>query len=211
MGFLDFLLPKERARKARRDRRHAFREAERAIDSVKERQRDLEKEAKKQWVAAREATKNGEKAAAQRALVAYRASQTLILKLEQKRWLFEQYYTKMQVAGSDSQFASALGALNKVVDIDPEKVMDVFDTANDLLGEQADSDRFWEKMYNKEAEGATTAAEDRIPSMEDLGAQLEQEVAAELGGAAAPAAAAGEIDSRIAAGQDRVRSLLVGK
>ena len=101
--------------------------------------------------------------------------------------------------------------MNKVVDIDPENVMDVFDTANDLLGEQADTDRFWEKMYNKEAEGATNAAEDRIPTMEDLGAQLEQEVAAEIGGGAAPAAAAGEIDSRIAAGQERVRSMLEGK
>ncbi len=212
MGFFDFLLPpRARARKARRDRRHAFRDAEHAIDAVKGRQRELEKEAKKQWETAREAMKNGEKTAAQRALVSYRASQTLILKLEQKRWLFEQYYTKMQVAGSDAQFASALGALNKVVGIDAEKVMDVFDTANDLLGEQADSDRFWEKMYDKEAEGATTAAEDRIPTMEDLGAQLEQEVAAELGGAAAPAAAAGEIDSRIAAGQERVRSMLEGK
>lgn len=211
MNLFDLITPGGRKRAKRRERRHAFRDAENAIDTVKERQKELEKESKKQWEAAREATKNGEKAAAQRALVSYRASQTLILKLEQKRWLFEQYYTKMQVAGSDAQFADALGALNKVVDIDPEKVMDVFDTAGDLLGEQADSDRFWEKMYNKEAEGATTAAEDRIPSMEDLGAQLEQEVAAELGTAPAPAAAASEIDSRIAAGQERVRSMLEGR
>ena len=210
MSILDYLTPGGRRRAQRRERRHAFRDAENAIDTVRERQKELEKESKKQWEAAREAMKNGEKAAAQRALVSYRASQTLILKLEQKRWLFEQYYTKMQVAGSDAQFASALGALNKVVDIDPEKVMDVFDTAGDLLGEQSDADRFWEKMYNKEAEGATTAAEDRIPSMEDLGAQLEQEVAAEIG-AAAPVAAASEIDSRISAGQERVRSMLEGK
>lgn len=206
-----FMTPAARKRAQRRERRHAFRDAENAIDTVKERQKELEKESKKQWEAAREAMKNGEKGAAQRALVSYRASQTLILKLEQKRWLFEQYYTKMQVAGSDSQFADALGAMNKVVGIDPEKVMDVFDTANDLLGEQADSDRFWEKMYNKEAEGATTAAEDHIPTMEALGAQLEQEVAAEIGGGAAPAAAGRELDSRIAAGQERVRSMLEGK
>lgn len=211
MNILDFLSPGGRKRAQRRERRHAFREAENAIDSVKERQNELEKESKKHWEAAREAMKNGEKAAAQRALISYRASQSLVMKLEQKRWIFEQYFTKMQVAGSDAQFAEALGSLNKVVNIDPEKVMDVFDTAQDILGEQVDGDRFWEKMYNKEMEGATKAAEDHIPSMEDLGAQLEQEVAAEVGGAAAPAAAGKEIDSRIAAGQERVKNMLEGR
>ncbi len=206
-----FKSPSERRREERRERRHAFRDAEKAVDSVKDRQMELEKEAKKSWDAAREALKNGEKAAAQRALVSYRASQALVVKLEQKRWIFEQYITKMQVAGSDAQFADALGALNKVVNIDPEKVMDVFDTAQDLLGEQVDGDRFWEKMYNKEMEGATGTAKDYIPSMEDLGAQLEQEVAAEIGGAATPVAAGKEIDARVSAGQDRVKSILDGK
>ncbi len=212
MKLLDFFMtPAARRRAKRRERRHAFRDAENAIDSVKDRQKELEREAKKRWAEAREALKSGEKAAAQRALVSYRASQALIIKLEQKRWVFEQYYTKMQVADSDTQFSSALGAMTKVMDIDPEKVADVFDAANEALDAQVDTDKFWEKMYNKEMEGATGALEDHIPSMDDLGAQLEQEVAAEVGGAAAPAAAGREIDSRIAAGQERVRNMLEGK
>ena len=139
------------------------------------------------------------------------AAQVLAMKLEQKRWVFEQYYTKMQVADSDKQFTAALGAMTKVMDIDPEKVADVFDAANEALDAQVDTDKFWEKMYNKEMAGATGALEDHVPSMDDLGAQLEQEVAAEVGGAAAPAAADREIDSRIAAGQARVRNMLEGK
>lgn len=212
MNFLRyFMTPGARRRAERRERRHAFRDAENAIDSVKDRQKELEREAKKHWDAAREAVKNGEKAAAQRALISYRASQTMILKLEQKRWVFEQYFTKMQVAQSDTQFAEALGSLNKVMRIEPERVMDVFDTAQELLGEQVDGDRFWEKLYGKEMEGAAGAAEDHVPSMEDLGAQLEQEVAAEVGGAAEPAAAGREIDARVSAGQERVKKILEGK
>ncbi len=201
----------ERAREERRDRRHAFRQAENAIDDVKDRVKGLDKECKKHWDAAREALKSGQKAAAQRALTSYRAAQVLATKMEQKRWVFEQYLTKMQAAQTDNQFATALGAINQVVKIDPERVADVFDTAQDLLGEQLDGDRFWNKLYGKEMEGATGALEDHIPTMEDLGGQLEQEVAAEVGGAAAPAAANQAIDSRVTAGQERVKKLLEGK
>ena len=171
----------------------------------------MTKESQKLWEDAREALKSGQKAAAQRALTSYRASQVLATKLEQKRWVFEQYLTKMQVAESDNQFASALGALNKVIKIDPERVADVFDSAQDILGEQVDSDRFWNKLYSKEMDGASGALEDYIPTLEDLGVQLEQEVAVEIGASDAPVSANQEIDSRLAAGQERVKKLLEGK
>ena len=211
MNILDFLTPGGRKRAQRRERRHAFRDAENAIDSVKDRQRELEREAKKRWAEAREALKSGEKAAAQRALVSYRAAQAMAVKLEQKRWVFEQYITKMQVAGSDAQFASALAAVNKIMDIDPNVVEDVFADAQEKLGESVGGDKFWERLYGKEMEGAVGTAEDHIPSLDDMNAQLEQEVAADVGGAAAPAAAGREIDSRIAAGQERVKNMLEGK
>lgn len=206
-----FKSKKERERDERRDRRHAFRQAENAIDDVKDRVKSMEKESKKQWDTAREALKSGQKAAAQRALTSYRASQVLSTKLEQKRWVFEQYMTKMQAAQTDNQFAAALGALNQVIKIDPERVADVFDSAQDILGEQVDADRFWDKLYGKEMEGATGALEDHIPSMAELSGQLEQEVAAEVGGATAPASASQAIDGRLAAGQERVKKLLEGK
>ena len=142
----------------------------------------MEKEAAKQWDQAREAMKSGQKAAAQRMLISYRASQVLMTKLAQKRWVFEQYLTKMQVAQSDQQFAEALDGLNKVIKIDPENVADVFEEAQDLLGEQVDADRFWSRLY-EEMDGATGALEDHIPSMDELSAQLESEATA--GGSAA--------------------------
>jgi tetratricopeptide (TPR) repeat protein len=212
MSFLKyFMFPSARRRMERRERRHAFRDAENAKQDVIDRQKRLEKEAKESWDKAREALKNGEKAAANRALTAARAAQVLAMKLEQKRWVFEQYLTKMEVAQSDNQFAEALGAINKIIRIDPEHVEDVFGAAQDMLGEQVDADRFWNKMYESEMAGANGALQDHIPSMEEMSAELEQQVAAEVGGAAAPSAAGKAIDDRIAAGQQRVKELLGGK
>ena len=206
-----FMTPGARRRADRRDRRHAMRDAENAVADVKDRQKALEAEAKKAWEIARTALKEGEKAAANRALTSCRAAQALALKLEQKRWVFEQYLTKMQVAQSDNQFADALAAMNRVIRIDPERVEDVFGAAQDALGEQVDADRFWNSMYEKEMSGAAGAFQDHIPTMEEMASQLEQEVAAEVGGGAAPAAASGELDARMAEGQKRVKDLLDGK
>ena len=212
MSFLKyFMFPGARRRLERRERRHAFRDAENAKQDVIDRQKRLDKEAKENWAKAREALKNGEKAAANRALTAARAAQVLAMKLEQKRWVFEQYLTKMEVAQSDNQFADALGQINKIIRIDPEHVEDVFGTAQDMLGEQVDADRFWNKMYENEMGSANGALQDHIPSMEEMESQLEQEVAAEVGGAAAPAAAGSTLDARISEGQKRVKDILDGK
>ena len=210
MPFLTlFMSRKERERQARRERRHAFRDAENAVDSVKEQQKRLEKEAQKHLEAVRAAKKAGDKAAANRSLISYRAALTLAMKLEQKRWVFEQYLVKMETAQSDNEFASALAAVNQVVKIDPERVADVFDASQELLGEQLDADKFWNKLYEKEMSGAEGSLEDYIPSMEELDKQTDAEVAAELGGA--PAAAGREVDDKLAAGRERVKRILEGR
>lgn len=212
MSFLKFFMsPAARRRAERRERRHAFRDAENAKQDVIDRQRNLDKEAKQNWDKAREALKNGEKAAANRALIAARAAQVMAMKLEQKRWVFEQYLAKMEVAQSDNQFAEALGQINKIIRIDPDRVEDVFGAAQDVLGEQVDADRFWNKMYESEMEGASGSLQDHIPSMEEMSSELEQQVAAEVGGVAAPTSAGKAIEDRISAGQQRVNDLLSGK
>lgn len=203
-----FKSKKERERQQRRDRRQAFRRAQNAVDDVKDRIATLEKDARKQWDQAREAMKAGQKAAAQRMLTGYRAGQVLITKLEQKRWVFEQYLARMQAAQSDNEFASALAAVNKVVEIDPERTADVFGETHELLGEQLDTDRFWSKLYAKEMDGASGDLEDRIPSLDELGTQLEQEAAVEIGGA--PVKADTAIDDAIKSGRERVKKLLDG-
>ena len=206
MGFLFFKTKRERERQIRKDRRRAFRQAENAVLEVKDRAKRMEKDADADWQKAREALKEGKQAAAQRALTSYRAAQVLMTKLEQKRWVFEQYLMKMETAGTDAEFASALAAVNKVVDINPEMVEDVFDTAGELLGEQQDADRVWSTIYDKEMEGAVGGLQDRIPTIEELSKSLEQEVSVEIGGAAAKTAS--ELEQRIGDGARKVKEML---
>lgn len=180
MGFLFFKTGKEKEREERREKRHALRKAEGAIDEVAERIKKMEKDADAEWARAREATKEGKQAAAQRALTSYRSAQVLITKLEQKKWVFKQVLMKLETAGTDAEFAKALGMVNRVTDINPEMVADVFDEAGDLLAEAGDTDKFWAQMYGKETEGSKEALQDHIPSMEDLEKTLQEEVAGRI-------------------------------
>ena len=206
MGIL-FKSKKERERQERRDRRRAFRQAERSVDDVKDRMKRMEKDAEKEWDKARVAMQEGKKVAAQRALTSYRAAQVLITKLEQKRWVFEQYLMKMETAGTDAEFAKALGAVNKVTDINPELVADVFDEAGELLGEQQDADKFWASVYGKEMEGAEGALEEHVPEMGVLMQQLEEEAALEISGGTAEKTAG----VKDAVSPEQVRDLLDSK
>jgi len=176
-----FKSKKERERDAAKKRRKAFREAENAVDVVKDRVTKLKRERDKSWDEARKYLKDGQKAAAQRCLQACRASEMLMSKLEMKRWVFEQLLSKLELAKSDQDFTQALSAINTVVKIDPEAVADVMDEVQDKLGEQVDTDKIWEKVYGKEMEGVETQMTDVIPSMEDMEKQLQDEVAADLG------------------------------
>ena len=188
MGFLFFRGKKEKERAERREKRHALRRAEGAIDEVVERIKRMEKDAEAEWERAREAAKEGKQAAAQRALTSYRSAQVLITKLEQKKWVFKQILMKLETAGTDSEFANALAAVNKVTNINVEMVEDVFDEAGDLLAEAGDTDKFWSQMYGKEVEGSHDALKDHIPSMDDLEKTLQEEVAGKITGAVDPAA-----------------------
>ena len=188
MGFLFFRGKKEKERAERREKRHALRRAEGTIDDVAERIKRMEKDAEAEWERAKEATREGRAAAAQRALTSYRAAQVLITKLEQKKWVFKQVLMKLETAGTDAEFAKALGMMNKVTNINPDLVEDVFDEAGDLLAEAGDTDNFWAQMYGKEVAGSTGALQDHIPSMEDLEKTLQEEVAGKITGAVNPAA-----------------------
>ncbi|MCR5414926.1 MAG: Snf7 family protein [Kiritimatiellae bacterium] len=183
MGFLFFKTAKEKEREARREKRHALRRAEGAVDETDERIKRMEKEAEADWQRAKDAAKEGRQAAAQRALTSYRAAQVLITKLEQKKWVFKQVLMKLETAGTDADFAKALGMVNKVTNINVDMVEDVFDEAGDLLAEAGDTDKFWAQMYGKEVEGSKSALQDHIPSMEDLEKNLQEEVAGKIAGA----------------------------
>jgi hypothetical protein len=215
MALKDLIKSKqEREKEKQKKRRKAFREAENAVGVVKERVDKLKRERDKAWAEAREYLKNGQKSAAQRSLQACRASEMLVAKLEMKRWVFEQLLSKLELAKSDQDFANALNAINRVVEIDPEAVADVLDEVQDKLGEQVDTDKIWEKVYGKEMEGVQGQMKDAIPSLEEMQKQLEDEVAQEIGEGKLTKAKAAEkegdptIKEQIGEGRKRLKQLL---
>ncbi len=195
--------------------RKAFRDAEHAVDLVKDRIAKLKKEREKAWVEAKQYLKDGQKAAAQRSLQTCRASEMLMSKLEMKRWVFEQLISKLELAKSDQDFSEALKAINTVINIDPDKVADVLDEVQDKLGDQIDTDKIWEKVYGKEMEGVQSEMTDAIPSIEEMESQLQDEVVAELGSPSKQSVtdesvAGSSVKAQIGEGRKRLKDLLDG-
>lgn len=211
-----FKSKQERDREARGKRRKAFREAENAVDGVKDRVKKLKSERDKAWTDARVYLKDGQKAAAQRRLQTVRAGEVLMAKLETKKWVFEQLLTKLDMAKTDQEFTASLSAINAVVKIDPEAVADVLGEVEDKLGEQVDTDKVWEKMHEKEMSGVGSQMADSVPSVDQMFKDLEGEVAAEIGQelpSTGKVASGGEggIKQEIGEGRRRLKDLLEGE
>ena len=202
-----FKSAKQRQREKERQRRQAFRRAEMALDDVKTKIKSLEREGRDAWVQARELMKTGQKAAAQRAIVKYRGAQVMTVKLDQKRFAFEQSLMHLEMAKTDNSFAEALELMAVVTDINPEKVDDVLVSVDMKRSEQGEVDKLWQKEYQRFMEGAEGALEDFVPSLEELGKQLEDEAAQEVGGAEGESAK-GELAENIEEGRERIRKLL---
>ena len=173
---------KERDKELAKKRRKAFRDAENAVDTVKDRVRKLKAERDKAWKEARQYLKDGQKSAAQRGLQSVRANEMMMDQLEKKRWVFEQLLTKLELSKTDQDFTVALKAINTVIEIDPEVVADVLGEVQDKLGEQVDIDKIWNKEYDKEMAGVENKMTDTIPTVEDMMKDLEDEVVADVRG-----------------------------
>jgi len=215
MGIGDlFKTRAEREKEAAQKRRKAFREAERSVDAVKDRVQNLKNERDKSWAAAREYLKGGQKNEAQRALQSCRASELMMSKLETKRWLFEQFIIKLEMSKTDQEFTESLAAINAVVKVDTDAVADVIDQVQDTLGEQSETDKIWEKLHTQEMAGMKNSMTDTIPTVESMLRQLEDEVAAEVGGASKikdSDTGAPDINRQIGEGRKRLRDMLDGE
>lgn len=218
MGIGDlFKSTKELEREKNRARRRALRDVERAADVVKDRIATLKKERDAAWAQARDYLRDGQKAAAQRCLQSVQANELMMGKLERKSWVFGQLSTKMEMAKTDQEFASALANLNTTLEIDPDKIAEALDDTNDSLSEQGDIDKIWDKEYGKEMNGL--AQSDSIPSVEDMMASLEKEVVADVSGgksvagkvATAGAEAVGNVAEAIGEGRRKLKALMEAK
>jgi vacuolar-type H+-ATPase subunit E/Vma4 len=201
-----FKSKKTREREARQARRKAFRQAERQVEDVRQQIANLEQESRKMWQQALDAKRGGEGAAAQRGLTGYRARQLLITKMEQKRWVFEQYLIRIRMGGTDQEFAAAMAAINEVVKIDPAAVEDVFAATREKLDDQLDTEDFWKDLYKEEMAESAGRIDDVIPSLEDLETQLSREAVEGIG--AAPAGVDAELERQIAERREAIQKKL---
>lgn len=210
MGLGDLFKSKaERDKEDRKKRRQAFRQAENAVDAVKDRVGALKAERDRSWGEAREYLKSGQKAAAQRCLQSVRANELMVDQLEKKRWVFEQLLTRLESSKTDQEFSQALRAIDAVVEIDPETVAEVLDEVQDKLGEQMDVDKVWNKMFDREMVGVERAS-DMVPSVEDMMRDLEDEVVADVRGGKAVESETGgsQIAEEIGEGRAKLKKLL---
>lgn len=211
MGIGDLFKSKaEREKELRKKRRKAFRVAENAVETVKDRVNSLKTERDKAWAEARGYLKAGQKGAAQRSLQSVRANELMVDQLEKKRWVFDQLLIKLEMSKTDQEFSQALGAINAVVEIDPETVDDVLDEVQDKLGEQLDVDKVWNKTFDREMAGVEKAS-DMVPSVEDMMKDLEDEVVADVRGskvAKSESSGGSKISEEIGEGRDRLKKLL---
>ncbi len=214
MGLEDLFQSKaEKKRKQEKLRRKAIRDAEKSVGEVKSRVSQLKRERDQAWGEARQYLKDGQKAAAQRGLQTCLSSEMLISKLEMKRWVFEGILSKLKLARIDMDFTDSLRAINEVVEIDVEAVDDVLDAVQDKLGDQDDTDKIWERVYDKEMEGLKTQMTDTIPSIEEMEKLLEDEVAAELGSSGKvieDGETGASVKDQIREGRSKLKDLLEG-
>ena len=207
-----FKSKKDREKELRKQRRKAFRDAENAISTVNDRVESTKADRDKAWAEARQYLKAGQKGAAQRSLQTVRANELIIDQLEKKNWVFKRLTTKLELARTDQEFSQSLAAINVVVQIDPEAVADVLDDVQDKLGEQGDVDKIWSKMYDSEMAGVEKVS-DTIPSVEEMMADLEDEVVADVRGSkvadsVSEASGGSKISEDIGEGRKRLNDLL---
>lgn len=151
MGFTDIFKTQEQRNKEKRvKQRQAMRKSEAALDTVNERIAKLGTDRDGVWNRAAEYLKSGQKMNAERELQKYRSYEVIISQLDKKKWIFEYYTIRVENAATDNAFAEAMTAIEKVVDIDPEKVMRSFDAIDDKLQDQTEIDKYFEKLYDKQ-------------------------------------------------------------
>ena len=212
MGWNDLFKSGEAIRKENEKRRRkAIRDAERAIDCVKDKIADLKLERDKAWNEARAYLRDGQKAAAQRCLQTVQANENMMGQHERKCWVSNLYITKLQMAKADQDIAAAMENLSAVLNIDPDKISDVLIDVNDSLSEQSEVDIMWDKRYVAEMNGI--AKVDSIPSIEDMMSNLEKEVIADVSGGKIQTSAntQSSIAEEIGTGRRKLKDLIDNK
>lgn len=179
-----FTSEEDRKRDAARRQRRAINKAEDAIDTVNSSIAELKKEEIKEWEKAKKAAAAGRKGDAILALKRFRGFEVHIYQLEKRKWVFENYLTRLKMATINDVFRDAMAELNEAIQIDVDLVTDSIDDMNEDLTDVTALDKAWEKNFEKNMNGLSVQETDIIPDIDSLFQALQGEVAINIGGGA---------------------------
>lgn len=180
-----FKSDKDRKREAERRLRRAFTKAEDAVDTVNDAINELNQNKLKAWENAKKAAAAGRKAEAMLSLQKYRGFEVQVYQLEKRKWVFENYITRLKMADVNNVFAESMKALNIAVQVDVDMVVDSMENIDDKLSEVSELDKMWEKNFDKNMNGLSVKETDIIPDIDSLFNSLQGEVALDIGGGGA--------------------------
>lgn len=179
-----FKSDKERKREAQRRMRRAFTKAEDAVDTVNTAINELNQNKLKAWDNAKKAAAAGRKAEAMLSLQKFRGFEVQIYQLEKRKWVFENYITRLKMADVNNVFAEAMVALNDAVQVDVDMVVNSIEDIDDKLGEVSELDKQWERNFEKNMNSFSVKETDIIPDVDSLFNSIQGEVALDIGGGA---------------------------
>ena len=209
MSFGDmFKSTKERERERQREQYRASMEVERAKQNLNGQIEAQRKQRDAAWKRARDFLRDGQKQAAQRELNAVRMAEVRIAGLEKRSFVYTQKATSLEMAKTDQEFAKALSSLNSAINVDAGKVIDTMTDVGMSMAEQDSITSVIEGEYAKDMNGLEQS--DAIPSVDEMMANLEKEVVADVSGGAG-IKAGNDIAAGIGEGRRRLQELMDGK
>jgi len=197
---------KQREREERLQRRRRLRETERAVENCRQQAEDLKKESARHWDEARTHLKSGRRDACERALRSYRSTEMLVGQLEKKYWVGRQMLLKIQSMDLDKQMADSLGALIRVMQVDPAELETTLDDVRSVLDTQEEMEGIWDVMDGETSRAMDRQSTEQLPGIDDLMSQLEEEVVVDTVGNGGMDEA--RLREQIGEGRERLRKLM---
>ncbi|MDO4588085.1 MAG: hypothetical protein Q4C95_12455 [Planctomycetia bacterium] len=210
MGLRDlFKTPKQRLIERKTLERQTHRKAESALDACNERVQTLKAEGKKIWNETIDYLKSGDKLSAKRNMLMYRWHQKIIEQLERKKFIFQKYIIILENAKTDNVFSEAMDTIVKLIDVNPEIIIDKLETADEKFSELSEIDKYYEKAFGKEMAKSEEGMLDSIPSIDEMMKQAEQEAAVQIDPSPSVLNTPdSELTSKISAGLSKIKKML---
>lgn len=185
MAFSDlFKSTAQRELEKKRELRKKQHEAERGIDNMGDRIKELEKQKSAIWGKAIQATKAGQKTEAARLVQQFKALGVQISRIDKQRIVAQSRLTSVATAGDIGAVTGIIADLAKGQNIDATLIEGNLDQINEVSDDIRDVNQVIDKAYEKDMDRVASEAEQVNAETADveLMAALEREAAAEVSG-----------------------------